>query len=72
MKGRKNTKQKHLEISTGTDEIIKNITKSLNLELEGKYYQWQVIEASVRLFEKQLKLMDNDRKLEIMKMTAEF
>ena len=71
VKGRKNTIQKHLEISTGANEILKNLTKSLNDELDGKYYEWQIFEASIRMFEKQLKLMDSDRKLEIMNVPVE-
>lgn len=71
VKGRKNTIQKHLEISADGNEILKNLTKSLNDELDGKYYEWQIFEASIRMFEKQLKLMDSDRKLEIMDVPVE-
>ena len=71
VKGRKNTIQKHLEISADGNEILKNLTKSLNDELDCKYYEWQIFEASIRIFEKQLKLMDTDRKLEIMDVPVE-
>lgn len=57
--------QKHLEISKCTDKILKDITKAINKELDGKYYEWQIFEVAMRLFQSQLKLMDNDRKREI-------
>lgn len=57
--------QKHLEISQDTNKILKNVTKSINKELDAKYYEWQIFEVAMRLFEKQLKLMDIDRKRKI-------
>ena len=61
--------QKHLEISQDTNKILKNVTKSINKELDAKYYEWQIFEVAMRLFEKQLKLMDIDRKREIFAIT---
>lgn len=64
-KDRKNTIHKHFEISQDVNTILKNITKAINQELDGKYYEWQIFEVAMRLFQSQLKLMDNDRKREI-------
>lgn len=71
VKNRKHTKKKHLEISEHSDKVIKNIVKSFNDELEGKYYEWQVMDVAVRLLEKQIKTMDSDRKQELLKKTME-
>lgn len=71
VKNRKHTKKKHLEISEEADKVIKNIVQSLNKELQGKYYQWQIIDIAVRLLEKQILTMDVDRKQELLRQTME-
>ena len=68
-KDRKNTIQKHLEISKETNKILEDITKSINDELDGKYYQWQIVEVAICLLQSQLKAMDTDRKQELLDKT---
>lgn len=63
--------QKHLQISMETDTILKDVTKSINNDLDGKYYEWQIFEVAMRLFQKQLKTMDIDRKRELLQMTED-
>lgn len=63
--------QKHLQISMETDAILKDVTKSINEDLDGKYYEWQIFEVAMRLFQKQLKTMDIDRKRELLQMTED-
>lgn len=71
LKNRKHTKKKHLEISQEADNILKNIVQGLNDELEGKYYEWQVMDISIKLFDNQIKMMDSDRKQELLQKTME-
>ena len=71
VKNRKHTKKKHLEISQEADTILKNIVQGLNDELDGKYYEWQVMDVAIKLFDNQIKTMDSDRKQELLKKTME-
>lgn len=67
----KGTSYIHCEVSADTKELLINITDKLNAELNEKYYRWQVFEASLRYFEKQLKAMDLDQKLKLLNETTE-
>lgn len=71
VKNRKHTKKKHLEISQEADTILKNIVQGLNDELDGKYYEWQVMDVAIKLFDNQIKMMDSDRKQELLQKTME-
>lgn len=52
-------------ISNETNTILENVTKSINKDLNAKYYQWQVFEVAIEVFERQLKYCDDDRKREL-------
>lgn len=66
-KNRKNTIQKHLEISENTNKILKDLTKDINEELDGKYYEWQIFEVAILSCQLKFKNMNIDQKYELFK-----